>query len=388
METEKIKHVDKNSFARYDHGEIKSYSNFTGEGFLRCDAIVTRKGVFIYKNPDGTIRRELRHPDDVLTSDSLKTMKMIPVTNEHPKERFVTAENAKELSVGFTGEDIREDGEYIYSNFVITDEETINDIVNKGKKELSLGYTVDLVEEKGNFDGEDYDFRQTNIKYNHLSIVKEARAGGKARIKLDRNDAVEITKNEEANLAKRKIKVDEEEMVVEAEVADTIESLLERLKNAESTLVEIKESLDKITGEKDGINEEVKELKHENEELKEELEQKIDAAEFDKRVKARVSLLKAAESVLDANDIESLSSVSDIEIKKKIILNRNSNANLDGKSDTYISARFDTIMEDVASNPIVPKSKNANFDSQNLKPEDARQLMIQKLKNFHNSRGK
>lgn len=119
--------------ARYDQGNIEACSTFTDEGFLKCDAIVTRTGVFLYRNPDGTERFELRHPDDVLKVDSLQSMKMIPVTNDHPPERLVTAENAKALSVGYTGENIRPENSFIFSNFVITDKNTINDIVNNGK---------------------------------------------------------------------------------------------------------------------------------------------------------------------------------------------------------------------------------------------------------------
>ena len=74
--------------ARYDQGEIKACADFTNEGFLKCDAIVTRTGVFFYKNPDGTIRKELRHPDDVLQEESLQTMKMIPLTNDWSMQKM------------------------------------------------------------------------------------------------------------------------------------------------------------------------------------------------------------------------------------------------------------------------------------------------------------
>jgi hypothetical protein len=145
--------MNSQKIARYDNGEIQSQTGFTQEGFLKADAIVTRTGVFFYKNLDGTVRRELRHPDDVLNSESLLSMKMIPVTNDHPVERLVNAENAKRLSVGYTGENIRPEGSFIFSNFVVTDKDAINDIVQGGKKQLSLGYTVDLIEEKGDFEG-------------------------------------------------------------------------------------------------------------------------------------------------------------------------------------------------------------------------------------------
>lgn len=160
-----------NSIARFDRGQVKGDAFMTEEGYIKANAVVTRTGVFLYKNPDGTIRKELRHPDDVLKIDSLDSMKMIPVTNGHPQERLVSAENTKRLAIGFTGETITLKGEFILSNFIITDLSGVKDITEKNRKELSLGYTVDLIPEEGVYNDQPYTFRQTNIKYNHLSIV-------------------------------------------------------------------------------------------------------------------------------------------------------------------------------------------------------------------------
>ena len=105
-----------NDVARFDRGQVKGDAFVTDEGYIKANAVVTRTGVFLYKNPDGTVRNELRHPDDVLKNDSLNSMKMIPVTNGHPQERLITAENAKRLAIGYTGETITHDGEFILVN--------------------------------------------------------------------------------------------------------------------------------------------------------------------------------------------------------------------------------------------------------------------------------
>ena len=70
----------------------------TAEGFLTGRAIVTSIGVFTYQYADGTVLRELRLPEEVFASESLDTMKLKPVTNEHP-DGFVTPENQKDLQV-------------------------------------------------------------------------------------------------------------------------------------------------------------------------------------------------------------------------------------------------------------------------------------------------
>ena len=55
---------------RFDAGNIIKITE-TKEGFLKGDAILTRTGVFTYVNADGSLRKELRHPDDVFVLDSL-----------------------------------------------------------------------------------------------------------------------------------------------------------------------------------------------------------------------------------------------------------------------------------------------------------------------------
>ena len=379
------------SLARYDQGTIKSSSYFTEEGFLSCDAIVTRTGVFVYQNPDGTERRELRHPDDVLNGQSLDSMKMIPVTNNHPLERLVTADNAKDLSVGYTGENIKVENSFIYVNFKVTDKKTIDDVVINGKKELSLGYTVDLIEESGVFDGEQYDYRQTNIQYNHLSIVQSARAGSEARIALDASDAIEISNPnlETKNMVKRKVKIDEEEFMLEPEPADSVERLLEDMKNLEeekervvSELADVKERLEKTLAERDTAKEEATQLLQDKEEYEKE---KMDSHEIQKMVKDRVKLLKVAESVLDSESIEKLDSLTDLEIKKKIIKAKSQNAKLDGKSEVYILARFDCILEDMSKSQVIVKTTtdSVTHEDDESSSEKARMKMINDMKNSY-----
>ena len=71
----------------------------TTEGFLRGRAIVTSIGVFSYARKDGTIQRELRLPEEVFAEGTLNSMKLKPVTLNHPTE-LVTTDSADKLQVG------------------------------------------------------------------------------------------------------------------------------------------------------------------------------------------------------------------------------------------------------------------------------------------------
>ena len=70
------------------------------DGFLRDSPIVARTGVYTYLNPDKTIRREYRPPEEVFSEESLATFSGKPVTVGHPKDGKVTPESARKLSIG------------------------------------------------------------------------------------------------------------------------------------------------------------------------------------------------------------------------------------------------------------------------------------------------
>lgn len=158
------------------------------DGRLIVDATLTRTGVFVYRNPDGSERREYRAPDVVFKKDSLESLKLAPVTNGHPPV-MVNAENAKTYTIGQVGESVRRDGNHVVATIVVNDAATIAEM-ERGKQETSCGYGCDLDETPGvSPDGERYDARQMNVTYNHLAIVEAGRAGS-ARVRMDGADAL------------------------------------------------------------------------------------------------------------------------------------------------------------------------------------------------------
>src|SRR5574344_1521553 len=119
----------------------------------------------------------------------MDSLRMKPVTNDHPKE-VVTADNVKLFQVGNLGDNpFNGDNIHLTIDMVIQDSGAIGDIL-KGKRELSCGYTADIVDEKGVWLGMPYTKRQKNIRYNHVAVVDSARAGEAARIKLDSGEGV------------------------------------------------------------------------------------------------------------------------------------------------------------------------------------------------------
>lgn len=329
---------------RFDAARF-SKTRITNDGYLETDAIVTRTGVFAYRNADNSIRRELRHPDDVFKQDSLDSMKMIPITDGHPEQKLVNAQSAKQLQVGYIGESIKVDGKFIKAPLVITDESAINKVKN-GKNQLSLGYTADVITEGGTYNGQRYDSRQTNIKYNHLATCALARAGAEASIKLDAGDAIQLDEEnsevktdvlaDNINVNNRsktmmKIALDGIDYEASAEVVNAYKKLQTKV-----------DALEKDIEAKKGI---LDELDAENERLKEKTEafDKTFTDSVNDAVKARVSLISAAKNILDENT--EFDAMSNQDVKKAVINVISKDAKLDDASDAYIDARFDAALE-------------------------------------------
>lgn len=174
--------------SRVDRARKIGFMKKTDEGYLTGEAAIAKVGVMTYLLKDGSTRDELINADELFNSDSLETLKMKPVTNNHPAEIFVDSKNANKIKVGFTGENIkRQDQDFLAVPLTLTDESVIKS-VNRDRRELSPGYTCDLILQSGVFDGVKYDAIQTNRRYNHVAIVDRARGGSDLRLHLDSVD--------------------------------------------------------------------------------------------------------------------------------------------------------------------------------------------------------
>lgn len=349
----------------------------TDDGYLRGDAVVTRIGVFTYQNADGTIRKELRHPDDVLARDSLETLKMIPITVGHPQE-LVTVSNADKLSVGSTGENARVDGRHIVVPLTITAKAGI-DAVKEGRQELSLGYKLDLIEEAGNYDGESYTHRQRNIRYNHLAIVDQARAGRAARLNLDGIEAAVLQPFEEKTMLK--VNVDGIMYDAAPEVVNHLNKQTARADEADAALKAEKSRADKAEAERD-------EAKGRADKAEKALVGTIAGDELHQRVQARVALESKVARVVNIDDASKL---DDRALMVKALEAKHEGLKLDGKSDDYVTARFDAMIDGLGTaddkvaritgaNPVATNRSDAQAE------RDAYQKSLDNLNGWRNQK--
>lgn len=386
----------------------------TNEGFLKGRAIVTSIGVFTYKRADGTIQRELRLPEEVFSPSTLNSMKLKPVTLNHPTE-LVTSDNADKLQVGSLGDNpswTKEwhdrnweevtDGINCAIDMIITKKDAIDAVLN-GKQALSMGYTCDLemAEPGSTWCGVEYDFIQRNIRYNHCAIVDSARAGDNAKIELraDSEDAVlediMVTKIDGGTkMGMKKINLDGIEYEAEESVIKALNAEKARADAAENDACETKKSMDKKVADFEKkvteFEKRISELEAERDSAKEkkdaaeaELEKvKADAADpthLDTAVKAKIELLHNAEKA----KVEVKEDMSDMDIKKAIITSQFPKANFDGKDDVYIQARYDSAVEMmVEKNDAAIRQATSDTPPETRADEnDAREKMIQRMKN-------
>lgn len=156
------------------------------------DNPISKEGVFPYYGRQ--ISPELE-PDKIYyvlrpreeLKKSAETFKNVPFFNEHEMvgKGFTPADNKKEH--GALGEQIYEKDGTLYANIIVRTEE-LKDLIQHGKKELSLGYqcTYDLT--PGIWRGKKYDAVQRNLLGNHIALVKNGRMGHGVRV-MDAKDS-------------------------------------------------------------------------------------------------------------------------------------------------------------------------------------------------------
>lgn len=167
---------------------------FTSEGYLIDRPILTSTGIFEYINPDGSVRYELRLPEEVFAEESLASYQGKPVIITHEAE-YVTKDNVQSEAIGTILSKGYQDGSDVRAQIIIHDTDAMKEC---GLRELSLGYDLDLEETPGEWNGQHYDAIQRNIRINHLALVREARAGDQARLHIDSRDNKSILKGGKA----------------------------------------------------------------------------------------------------------------------------------------------------------------------------------------------
>ena len=321
-------------------------------GFLRVPVFAARTGIQVYRKADGSSLKEFRPAEEVFSKDAMSTLRSCPITDDHPSE-MVTMDNVKELMVGHTSDVVRnEDNKFLATDAIITDKAVI-DKIKTGKVQVSMGYEVDLEENPGEFNGQRYDMIQRNIRHNHLAIVDRGRAGPEVRLRLDGDDAVSVDDKQTKEDQMGKLTINEKEFDVPTDLAKEVNGLIKANAKLEKAAKKDEddgsEALEAIEAKLDAADAKIDALEADKKKAEKAAKEKTDTADFDTKVKARVALEKTAEKLkVDTTD------KTDRELKEEIIKTDSPDFEGEEKSDAYVDARFDMVVESLG------KSDKAN----------------------------
>lgn len=311
---------------------------------MELRALVTRVGVLAYRRADGTMVRELRHPDQVFRADSLASLSAAPVTVGHPGDgqTWVDPQNAQQLEVGYV-RDAKPEGEYVDSALSVRRADAIRRIDSRELVEVSAAYDCAIDPTPGEYNGEKYDQQQINITYNHVALlpIGKGRAGRNVRLRVDSDDA-EIaddsappilapeppTPEETRVMTLRKIRVDG----VEYELAETAASLLER------TVQERDRAITERDDARRGRDEQQR--RADSAEAERDVARgQLDPQALSARVAARVELERTASAVLGQS--RRFDSLSDRDIRVQVLQQVSPGFKVEGRSEDAIASAFD-----------------------------------------------
>lgn len=379
---------------------------FTPEGYLIDNPILTRVGIFEYHNPDGTIRRELRLPEEVFAAESLASYKGKPVILTH-EAGLVDVDNVQQEHIGTILSEGIQDGDNVRAQIVIHDAESLD----YGLRELSLGYTQTPDETPGVWNGQPYDAIQRNIQINHLALVEKARAGEQARLNIDgeeqggnqmskaRKDGLtpeeiarlveEYKQRQAQRMENTNPTADEgtnpDEQTTDEDEADPVKEVKDRrdrrdasgdcetMDEASGVIAQQDEDIQKLldfiaqlqakidfdeaSGEKETNSDEEGASQPEAAPAEEKKEESVNMDSIDAYISQKIELIRLGDKL----HMDGIDTMKPMDAKKAIIKKVNPNIRLDGKDKAYIDAMYDITKESIG------KRKGVDYQRQQMR---------------------
>ena len=349
----------------------------TDEGFLIVkDNKLARSGILEYlpeelglpNNGQGMVKI-FRDPVDLFDEKVLKSFKSKIVTLQHPT-KFVDSKNL-ENRVGWSKDDIRQEGDFILGSIVIDSQEGI-DAIENGTAEISLGYEADVIAMDGVYNGERYTHIFKDIKGNHIAIVDRGRNGSMCKIS---------DKKTKEGKSMKKIIHDGVEFEASEQVAQVFDKLTAERDTYKARISDMEE---KVSDMEEKL-EDAEEKKKEAEEAKAKMEDSmVSVDKIDELVIQRAKACDTASKIIDGFESKG-KSIEDI--KKEVVIAKN--IDITDKSAEFVSTCFymidrdmkntvKTVLTDSASNQDQQEINDGLTDS-----ERARQKMIDKNANAY-----
>lgn len=207
----------------------ESHRHEDANGFLCIsNNPIAKAGIFEYSGQSLGLSQE--HHDKIFkvyrSFDELKKtaklMQGIPLILNH---EWINGDASNPTIMGIVSGEVRAEEPYLYADIKIINDEARKAIESGEQRELSPGYYSTFVEESGEFNGEEYNFIQKDLLYNHLALVAEGRSGPDLRIL----DSKESNKDVDTDILKNK-SINKREGITEMKKRKISDSKVEELK--------------------------------------------------------------------------------------------------------------------------------------------------------------
>lgn len=254
----------------------------TSAGALRCRARVLAVGVMEYGDTelgdmaDGSGSGGMLVALDSLSEPrSLRSLEGVPVViDQHSWIDDAQAQGP--LTVGYVAGAPVVESPYLLADLVITDRAAIDKIKTRQVAEVSTGYEADSVPEQGEYDGQPYVGRQTQIRYNHVALLpagagrgghdvrilnskhlqpkqQEAAMADPIRVRLRNGKTIHVLNEGDASTVED---VDQRAQTADAE-ASRLEGLIAELETLKTAKGELDANYTRVTGELQSIKEQL-----------------------------------------------------------------------------------------------------------------------------------
>lgn len=177
----------------------------TQEGFLVVPVVIAQKMVLDY--PEYGTKELLG--DEIFSEQYLKSCDGCPFVLEHPvdengKPTDVMPHNYEQYVKGVLIDPVVDkENNRVLGKLKVWDSEVIKAIQSGELREVSQGYTCNVIDNSGQYDGDRYDGVQANVVMNHLALVSAGRAGDAVKV-LYNGKAPENVKKEFERIDRRR----------------------------------------------------------------------------------------------------------------------------------------------------------------------------------------
>lgn len=326
-----------------DKLNIPTQRKFKDSGQMIAPCSIARTGVMSYLAKECGDAFKDRDPmsivkiatlaEDLFCKDSIESYRSAPITVGHPEDD-VNTENSKDLVKGMLEGLPLRDGELLSATLVLNDADAIS-ITKQSDSQLSSGHTARLVLCDAAVTG--YDAKKTHIRCNHVAIVPRGRAGADVRIADADAVAEEVFVEPVFDAEGNEVKPVEvpaavvPAVVVEPVAAEVVEPVAVALGDAAALAIEVAQLTVKLEDAQAEIN-------------------TLKLIDIDTLVQERLELVS---NVLKLADGIVVTGKSAMELKREVVA-KCRDADMTGKSDAYIEARYEVLLEDAAAGKPTP----------------------------------